>query len=83
MSRTISIKVSDAIYHTLNDQMLKDGNAGSITAARAVFIRKAIKYALNKAGWQATLLELDDADYQNMLQELPEVASEYAEGAEA
>ena len=80
MSKTIAVKVSEALYQTLNDQALKDGNAESLVAARGVFIRKAIKTALNKAGWQSSLLELDDAEYDKALEELPTVASGCAEG---
>lgn len=63
MSKTISLKLSDAMYHALTEKARDGGQVGSEAPARTVYARKAIHERLNKDGWKSTFLRFSDDEY--------------------
>lgn len=63
VSKTISLKLSDAMYHALTEKARDGGQVGNETTARACYVRKAVHQRLNQDGWKSTFLRFSDEEY--------------------
>lgn len=61
--KTIRVRVTDAMYAAIDQQVREDGQAGQ-HGGPATVVRKATRYWLNKNGHSAAQLDMDDAEYQ-------------------
>lgn len=61
--KVISVRMTDAIADALAEQIAKRGQAGQ-RGAEAALMRELLYKHLNRVGYSATQLSMDDSEYQ-------------------